>query len=154
MRVMLKLVLDTDPDTAFDALQSPAVFRAVSAPFTRFTSREPGGFPERWPGGPHRVLADAFDLVPMGEQVIDITVLPNRGVTRLVRDDGGGRSGMLGLMTTWRHTMAVAPDGSGRTLFRDRLEFGAGWLTPLLWPSMWVFWQWRAFQMRRMAPTW
>ena len=89
----------------------------------------------------------------MGEQTVDLAFL-RRGDIRLVRDTGEGLSGPLALVTGWEHTMAVSASGDGRTLYRDRLRFSAGALTPLLWPVFWAFWQWRAFRMSQLASTW
>jgi hypothetical protein len=150
MRVMLKLTLDCTPDAAWAAIRSPRVFRAVSAPFTTFTSLDPQGFPESWPTGEHRVLARAFGLLPLGEQVILIST-SSAGDVRLVHDDGHGVSGLLTSVKDWHHTMAVSPLPNGKTLYRDQLRFSG---SPLLWPMYWAFWQWRAASMRRMAPTW
>jgi hypothetical protein len=50
--------------------------------------------------------------------------------------------------------MAVSPSDDGRTLYRDRLDISAGMLTPLVWVGVWAFWQWRAFQLTRLAPRW
>ena len=157
MRVLLKLVLDCPPDAAWHALRDPAVFRAVSAPFTTFTA-DPGGFPTEWSEGEHRVRAKAFGLFPIGEQSIRLTFQErsdflDAGDVRIVRDDGEGLSGMLSLVTHWRHSMAVAPLGT-RTLYRDQLEISAGPLTLPLWLFYWAFWQWRAVQLRRLAPSW
>ena len=41
----------------------------------------------------------------------------------------------------------------GTTLLRDRLEISAGALTPLVWPAMWAFWQWRAHGLVRLGPA-
>ena len=154
---MLKLLLDTDPDSAWHALRSPAVFREVGAPWLQFDSLEPGGFPTEWPGGRHRLDALALGRVPVGEDAIDLSFpggLPE-GV-RMVRDGGGGVSGAMALLTHWQHRMAVSPDpaGTGRTLYRDRLEFGAGALTAAAWYPLWAFWQWRGVRLRQLAPTW
>ncbi len=154
MRILLKLVLDCDPDVAWRAIRDPRVFAAVSAPFTTFSSLEPDGFPESWPAGPHPVRVRAFGLVPMGDQLIDIAFPQRRDDVRMVLDSGGGISGPLALVTTWKHTMAVSPTRDGRTLYRDRLQFGAGVLTPLLWPVFWAFWQWRAARLRALATGW
>lgn len=154
MRVLLKLVLDCSPDAAWRAIRSPDVFRAVSAPLTTFISLEPGGFPEFWPTGEHPVLGKAFGLLPIGEQVIDISFPEPRGDVRFVLDTGRGASGALTAVTTWHHTMAVSPQAGGRTLYRDQLRFEAGPITVLLWPVYWAFWQWRALQLKRLAPGW
>jgi hypothetical protein len=153
MRIMLKLVLDCAPDAAWRAIRSPEVFQAVSAPFTTFTSLEPGGFPKSWPEGAHPVRARAFGIVPMGDQVIDIS-FARRGDARLVHDTGGGLTGAMAQLTFWHHTMAVSATPDGRTLFRDRLLFDAAPLTLAVWPALWVFWQWRAYQLRRLARGW
>ena len=39
-------------------------------------------------------------------------------------------------------------------LLRDRLVFHAGPLGPLLWPGLWLVWQWRGLRMRALAPSW
>lgn len=154
---MLKLVLDCDPDAAWRAIRSPAVLREVAAPWLDFASREPGGFPTVWPVGEHRVDALALRAFPVGEEVIDLSFpggLPS-GV-RMMRDGGGGRSGVMAALTSWNHRMAISPDpsGSGRTLYRDRLEFSAGPLGAAAWYPTWLFWQWRGLRLKQLAPTW
>lgn len=154
MRVLLKFTLDCTPDAAWAALRSPAVFRAVSSPFTTFESLEPDGFPEEWSAGEHPVRGRAFGLFPMGDQIIDLTFSTDKDGVRRVVDAGRGLSGPLALVTTWHHTMAVSSTADGRTLYRDELRFGAGALTPALWPVFWVFWQWRGARLRRLAVRW
>lgn len=154
MHVMLKLELDCTPDAAWAALRRPTVFRAVSAPFTTFSSLEPDGFPEQWPEGDHRVRGKAFGIIPVGEQSIDISYPQPRDGVRVVRDSGGGVSGPLGLVTYWQHSMAVSELADGRTLYRDKLVYDAGLLNFVMWPVFWLFWQWRAARIRRLAPTW
>jgi hypothetical protein len=154
MRVLLKLSLKCPPDAAWRAIRSPVVFRAVSSPFTTFTSLEPGGFPESWPAGEHPVLGKAFGVLTLGEQIIDISFPERTDDVRVVVDSGRGVTGLLTTVTLWHHTMAVSPLPGGRTLFRDELKFEAGAATPVMWVIYWVFWQWRALQLRRLAPSW
>ena len=154
MRILLKLVLDCEPDAAWDALRSPAVFRAVAAPFTTFESLEPDGFPARWSEGPHPVRSKAFGIAPMGEQVIDLSFEERPTGVRRVNDFGHGVSGTLGLITRWRHTMAVSESGDGRTLYRDQLLMGAGALTLPVWFGLWLFWQWRGVRIRALSRGW
>lgn len=125
----------------------------MSAPFTTFVSLERGGFADSWSPGEHPVAVRALGLLTIGEQVIDISYTARRDGVRTVVDAGGGTSGPLALVTGWQHTMAVSATEDGRTLYRDRLIFGAGILTPLLWPLYWAFWQWRGIQLRRLAPS-
>jgi len=154
MRVLLKLVLDCDPDDAWRALQSPEVFAAVAGPITTFRSLEPGGFPASWAPGEHRVAGRLFGVVPVGEQVIDLAMSEQPGGVRMLRDTGGGTSGPVAAITRWEHTMVVSSAGRGRTLYRDRLVFEVGGVSALAWPVFWAYWQWRALRLKTLAPTW
>lgn len=149
MRVLLKIVLECDPDSAWDAIRSPHVLGAVSAPLTTFESLEPGGFPDRWGAGDHPVRVRAGGVVPLGDQIIGISFPELPGV-RAMRDTGRGLSGPLALITSWQHTLTVAPTDDGRALYRDQLRFTAGALTLALWPLYWAFWQWRGLRMRQL----
>ncbi|UDF14368.1 hypothetical protein LH407_05765 [Antiquaquibacter oligotrophicus] len=153
MRVLLKFTLDCTPDAAWRALRDPKVVGQVDGPIAAPTSLEPGGFPDEWTTEPHRVAVKAFGLIPIGEQEIRLSFSERAGA-RIVQDTGRPLSGALATVTSWRHTMAVSPRGDGRTLYRDRLEFGAGLLTPAVWPVLWALWQWRGAQLKRLAPTW
>ena len=158
MRILLKFELDCEPDAAWTALRSPAVFRSVARPFTTFKPIDPPKFPDVWGDKPMRVSVRALGFIPIGEQVIDISTRtlprPGKGDVRLVRDTGGGLTGPLALVTSWQHTMAVSPAPDGRTLYRDQLNFGAGILGPLFWPVYWAFWQWRASKIRSRSKRW
>ena len=152
MQVGLKLVLDCPPDAAWRALRSPSVFADVSYPLLEFEPLGGQAFPEFWEQGSHPVRARAlFGIVDAGTQDIDIT-FSERGATRLFEDHGGPISGPLAIVTKWRHRMAVsAGPTAGTTLFRDRLEFSAGVLTPIVWAGLWLFWQWRGRGLIRLA---
>ena len=156
MRVLLKFVLDTDPDAAWRAIRSPAVFREVSSPFLKIRSLSADGFPTIWQPGQHPVEIEGGGLVPLGKQIIRLSFLERPDGVRIVRDSGRGVSGAVAIPTTWDHQMAISPDpaGTGKTLYRDRLIIGAGVLTPAAWYGMWALWQWRGARLRQLAPTW
>jgi hypothetical protein len=154
MRILLRFELDCTPDAAWLALRSPAVFRAVAAPLTTFSSREPDGFPTVWSAGEHPALGRAFGLVPVGEQIIDISTEERADGVRIVHDDGRGTSGALAAITVWHHSMAVSAIDDERTLYRDQLVFRAGILTLPVWAGLWLFWQWRGLRIRQLAPAW
>jgi hypothetical protein len=154
MRVQLKLLLDAPPDAVWAALRSPSVFTEVAHPSFSFEPLSPRGFPRIWSEGEHPVAASVlWGMIPVGEQVIDIRY-HERGDVRIVEDAGGPVSGALAVVTGWRHRMAVSAGPGGSTLFRDRLDISAGALTPLVWLGTWLFWQWRGFQLSRLAPRW
>ena len=152
---MLKERLEARPEAVWRALQSPTVMREVAGPWLGYASKESGGFPDVWQPGDHPVRLLAAGLVPLGDQDISISLDTARheGV-RIVRDDGRGLDGVPGLIRSWYHRMAVAPhpDGSSATLYRDRLEFDAGPLTPAMWAGLWPLWQWRGLRLKQLAP--
>lgn len=155
MHVGLRIVLDAPVDAVRDALLSPSVMVAVTKPFLVYRSRDPQGFPERWvPGQPHPITARAFGVVPSGDTHVDLDLDEVQGVP-VQRDNGGGVSGLFARMDM-QHRMAVMPADGGRTLLVDRLSYRMrpALLGVLLWPGMWVIWQWRAARMRALAPRW
>ena len=152
VRILLKLELDCPTEPLADALQRPEAFRSVAAPLAEVRSLEPGGFPERWsPDSPHRVEISLLGVVPIGTQVIDGQYRELGNGMHELRDRGYPESGLLAVMTTFEHTMVVAPLPGGRTLYRDQLKVSAGLLTPFVWFGMWTFWQKRAISMRQLA---
>jgi hypothetical protein len=155
MRVVLKLVLDCEPEAAWRAIQSPTVFREASLPLLAFRSLEDEGFPNRWDEGRHPVQISALGI-PLGTQAIGIE-LPERrheGV-QILRDNGEGITGLNSIFRTWDHRMAIARGPRpGTTLYRDRLRFDAGPLSAALWPSLWALWQFRGARLTALAPSW
>ena len=166
MRVLLKFLLDCDPDAAWRALQSPTAFREVALPWMDFRSDEVAGFPTVWAEGEHRVKVRALGAFTVGTQAIRLSserrADPGGGApVRILHDSGGGRSGALAALPHFDHRMAIAPDPAGpdaegrlRTLYRDQLIVRAGVLTPIAWYTLWAFWQWRGRRLRQLAPTW
>jgi hypothetical protein len=155
MTVMLKERLECRPDAAWRALRSPTVMREVAGPWLGYASLEDSGFPSIWEPGGHPVRLLAGGLVPVGEQDIDIRLdTTSHDGVRIVRDAGHGMAGVPATIRSWYHRMAVAPhpDDPAATLYRDRLEFDAGALTPLMWPGMWSLWQWRGARIKALAP--
>ena len=153
---MLKERLACRPEAAWRALQSPTVMREVAGPWLGYASKEDGGFPPSWEPGAHPVQLLAAGLVPVGEQDISLRfdTATHRGV-RIVRDVGRGTDGVPALIRRWYHRMAIAPhpDDAAATLYRDRLEFDAGPITPGVWAGLWPLWQWRGLRMRQLAPS-
>ncbi|WP_033372230.1 hypothetical protein [Glaciibacter superstes] len=157
MRVLLKEILDCDPDAAWRAIRSPAVLREVSSPLFALESLAADGFPTLWEPGEHEVLVKGFGLVPAGRHVIRLGVSSRQhGTVRILRDTGHPGSGPLAAVTHWDHSMAISADpaGTGKTLYRDQLVFRTAPATPAAWPAFWAFWQWRMLQLKRLAPSW
>jgi ligand-binding SRPBCC domain-containing protein len=152
MRVQLRLTLDCPPDAAWEALQSPDVFREVFHPLANVEPIDPPVFSERWPDGPSLLrITSVSGLVPLGEQLLDLSRSERDGV-RILEDRGHAVTGPLAPLTSWRHRMAVAPTGEGTTLYRDRLDFRGPVAVPY-WPVIWELWQYRGGRLKKIAPT-
>lgn len=151
MKISVSTTLDVDIDTAWEMLHTPSVFTAVSGPFT--TIRPTGEpLPERFePGKQYGVAVSALSIIPLGRQVIQLEDEEPSWSVRHTTDVGHGVSGPLGLLRHWRHRMSLRANPDGTTLFSDQLTAQAGWLTPVVWPALAVFWQWRALRLRRLA---
>lgn len=151
MHVQLKLHLDCSPEAAADALADPAVMVAVTRPLLVYRPVD-HSFPRRWDEVTRPVSAKILGLFSLGRTHVDLRWYEVDGA-RVQEDTGRGIDGMFARMRI-RHRMALSPLPGGRTLLRDRMEFHAGALTPLLWPGLWLVWQWRARRMRQLAPGW
>lgn len=149
MHVVLQLDLDASPDQVWQMLNDPLALGQVVAPLLEL---EPVGhrrFPPAWTPGDHLVRTRLLGLLTIGDQRIRLTVSERAGA-RILEDSGGPVSGALAIVREWRHRMAVSSLPGGHTLYRDRLDFSAGVLTPIVWIGIWMLWQYRAIGIRRV----
>jgi hypothetical protein len=159
MRILLKLVIDSDADAAWRAVHSPRAVAELYGPMLDLSALDVRGLPTTWtPGDDVAVQLSAVGAVPMGRQLIHVSerfVEEPHGRVRIFRDSGIPLTGPLSSLDVWDHQMAVspAPGDAAKTLWRDRLVFG-GPTAPALWPVLWTMWQWRAVRIRALAPTW
>jgi hypothetical protein len=152
VKITAATTLPVDIDVAWEMLHTPGVFRSVSAPFTVFREKPGHPLPDRFlPDTDYTVKVFAGGIFPMGTQIIrleDTVESPDR---RHTTDVGHGVSGMLGMLTNWRHQMALERLPNGQTRFNDQLTVNASWQTPMLWLGLSVFWRWRAMRLRQIA---
>lgn len=159
MRIMLKLVVDTDADAAWRALHSPRAVAELYGPVMDLASLEPGGLPTTWePGDDVAVQLSMAGALPMGRQLIHFSERATHdanGPVRIFRDSGIPLTGPLASLDVWDHQMAIsaAPGDPTKTLWRDRLVIG-GPTAAALWPVLWSIWQWRGARIRALAPSW
>jgi hypothetical protein len=159
MRILLKLVIDCDPDAAWRALHSPRAVAELYGPFVDMTPLDIAGLPSAWEPGSDVAVQLAAGGIPLGRQLIHVTerlTADSRGDVRIFRDSGIPLTGPLASLDVWDHQMAVAPapGDPSKTLWRDRLVIGGPTAAPALWPVLWTIWQWRASRLRALAPTW
>lgn len=152
--VQLKFPIRSSPDAAWTALHSPEVLAALYGPLIAVEPLSPGEA-----GGTllhTAVRLRLFGLIPLGTQLIaayDETREHDGETVRILRDSGIPLTGPLSGLDVWDHRMALSALPGGRTLWRDRLVFGGGGAA-LLWPGLWLTWQWRGRRIRRLARTW
>ena len=155
VRVRGRTVLRAAIDNAWEALHTPAVFRAVSSPFTVFRTAPDKELPERFqPDTDYEVTVWAMGLVPLGRQVIRLEDDTSSWHHRVVTDVGHGVTGPLSFLKDWRHEMVLTARADGTTDFSDTLTAKAGLLTPLAWLGLQVFWLWRVTKLRALAGDW
>jgi len=152
MKITVSATLPVDVDQAWEMLHTPSVFRAVSAPFTIFRENPEHPLPTRFAtDSEYTVSVFAGGVVPMGTQIIRLVDSVQSWKNRETVDRGRGVSGLLGSLRNWNHRMRLEALADGRTLFSDQLTVDASWVTPMLWPALWVLWRWRAWMLRRLA---
>ncbi|WP_125130955.1 hypothetical protein [Microbacterium sp. 10M-3C3] len=157
MRILLKLIIDCDPDAAWRALHSPTAVAELYGPLLGMDPLVDAP-PTFAPGTDLPVQLSVGGLVPTGRQLISVSERETEdanGPVRIFRDSGIPLTGPLAALDVWDHQMAVsaAPGEPGKTLWRDRLVIG-GAAAPALWPVLWTAWQWRAARIRALAPSW
>lgn len=158
MRILIKLVIDCDPDAAWRALHSPRAVAELYGPLLQMAPAD-GVLPTSWsPGSEVDVRLSLAGTVPLGTQLIhasDRYTEDRDGEVRIFRDSGTPLSGPLAILDLWDHQMAIspAPRDPTKTLWRDRLVI-RGAAAPAFWPVLWATWQWRAARIKALAPTW
>lgn len=165
MRIMLKLVLDCDPDAAWRALHSPRAIADLYGPMLDLVPMDAAGMPPTLEPGadvPVRLtvggVGPSAASVRLGDQLIHVSerfAHDANGPVRILRDSGIPLTGPLAALDVWDHQMAVssAPGDATKTLWRERLVIGGAAAGPL-WPVLWATWQWRGARLRALAPTW
>lgn len=161
MRILLKLVIDCDPDAAWRALQSPRALAELYGPLLDIDPLVESEMPTSWSRGSEAAVRMSLaGMIPLGTQLIRVTdrTTPDPGTgetVRIGRDTGIPLTGPLASLDVWDHQMAIAsaPGDPSKTLWRDRLVIG-GPTAVALWPVLWTVWQWRAARIRALAPTW
>jgi len=146
MRLSRSVRLAAPFATVAEALHNPALMTAAAAPLVELRSAEPGGYPARWPGGPHRVQLRLFGLIPLGPQTIDVSFPAMPADQARLRDDGHGP-----LIKRWDHTITVTDNHDGTATYADELHIGAGPLTPFVWLSAQLLFIHRQRRLQRLA---
>lgn len=157
MQVTLKFPLRCAPDSAWQALHTPAVGFQLYGPIIQVRSVDP--LPARWQAGDQATIAlKLLGVFPLGTQHIRISNYESQAAgqpVRIMRDHGEPFTGPLSLLATWDHQMGVSavPGKSNRTIWHEQLTIG-GVFAPAFYPVLWIIWQLRARRLRHLAKSW
>ncbi len=151
MRMTLTTELDCPIGTVWEQVQRPALLEHIAWPLIRFTYREPKLPPPTWVEGRYRVGMWSLGFIPLGGQWVGIEHPQGTAITdrrAVLRDNGSGT-----LIRKWDHWIFLEDIGGGRTRYTDRVDVGAGILTPFIWLFARVFYAHRQRKWRRLVAT-
>ena len=146
MKLSLETNLSAPPERVWAEVKTIRLFRHVTAPFIVFRSAEPGGFPDHFVEGAHRVSMYFLGFIPIGQQVVNVSKGSDVGPDYWLRDNGHSA-----LIKKWDHRITVAPTGAGHTLYRDEVDIDAGLMTPFVFVFASAFFRWRQHRWRRLV---
>jgi len=142
MVVRISTSLDTSAGRAWAAVKRSATLTYVTRGALGF-SRDV--FPVGWYEGlVVRTRLFLFGLIPLWTHEL-----------RFVRVDDARRELYTnergGVISTWNHLISIEPRPDARCAYTDRIEIGAGPLTPLVWLYAQVFYRYRQRRWRSLA---
>lgn len=147
MIVVLSTTLPARTDACIAAVMTPALLRHVAAPLVLFEPLAPAGWPARWEAGPFPVRMKLFGFLPLGEQIIDISLPSALPDCFALRDNGRSR-----LIPRWDHLITIEATEDG-TRYSDWVEIEAGWRTPFVALFARLFYAHRQRRWRRLAAS-
>jgi ligand-binding SRPBCC domain-containing protein len=137
--------LAAPPERVWETVKKVDTLRYLTRGVLGF--RPLGAVPDRLQAGDViRVRLIFIHVLPGWSHEIRIVKLDEEG-RRIETAEGGGA------VRTWNHVIAVDPAGDGRTRYSDRIEIGAGPLTPLVAGYAHLFYRYRQRRWRRLART-
>jgi hypothetical protein len=143
MLVRVSTRLPVSADVAWDTVQRTDTLRYVTRGLVGF--RVDGAVPERIAEGEtYRLRLLFFGVLPAWRHEIHVVSVDQAGHEIRTEEHGGP-------VRTWRHRIAVDPEGWGATRYLDEIEIGAGPLTPLVWLYAQFFYRYRQWRWRRLA---
>lgn len=145
MLVERSIYLAAGMDQCLQNLLSPRLFAHVSWPIMRFVPLDPPVMPVQWDQRKYLVKMRLFGCIPFGSQTINVSLLADKPGHVLVRDNGYGS-----LIKRWDHRITLISMQEG-TLYTDRVEIQAGFLTPVVWVFASLFFRHRQRRWRALV---
>lgn len=147
MIVYRETLIDAPARQCIAAVMTPALLQHVASPWLSFEPVANSEWPARWEPGPFPVHMKLFGWLPMGVQIIDISLPSAPAGSFRLRDNG--RSALI---ERWDHLISIEAVGR-RTRYIDRVDIRAGWRTPFVWLFARGFYAHRQRRWRRLADS-
>ncbi len=148
MRSKISSKFNTSPDKVWELVKRSDTMIFIAKPIVSF---QPVGkqFPEIWEEGQYETSVKLFGFIPIGSQVIRISI---DSENRRIRDDGFGKKGLLGLMSKWDHYIFIDNDNKNPNItnYTDQIEVKAGLLTIFIWIFANIFYMWRQYRWKKL----
>ena len=133
--------LQAPADTVWAAVKRPETLVHVTRGFMSFD----GPVPTSWaPGEPIVTHPRMFGRIPMSAHTIVVTAVDDE--RRELRTEEHG-----GVVRSWRHRIAVVPDGPDACHYSDAIDIDAGVATPAVAAWAHAFYRWRHRRWRPYA---
>jgi hypothetical protein len=147
MRLRIEREIPCGIETAWHAECDPHFLNILSWPFLSFIEQGDVAKPYWREGECHLFTVRLLGIFPFGNQNITVEKLDPKAKSIITCEEGT-------FIRSWRHEASFHPMASteakpGHCRYRDDISFDAGYLSPLVWLSAWVFYQYR--QARRAA---
>jgi hypothetical protein len=125
---------------------TPALLNYVASPLIRFRPTLPARWPDQWAdGGEYRAMLLQFGFIPMGWQIIRTSIVSAQEDRYVLRDRGQGL-----LAKHWDHTITLQKSSDTTTLYSDKVDIQASWLTPFVVGFAHIFYRWRQRRWHRL----
>jgi ligand-binding SRPBCC domain-containing protein len=137
--------LDAPAPAVWDAVCTPAAFRAVTRGLLRYppVARRAVAWRE---GETVSGRLWLFGVLPLTRHTIRVARIDPARLT-LTSDEHGGP------IRSWVHDIVLEPLDEHRTRYTDRVRIEAGWATLPVAGFAWLFYRLRQARWRRFAPT-
>ena len=144
MRVKVSTLLNAPVDRVWDTVKKPQTLVRVSRGVMRFGGADK--WPSEWREGEDVETRFFFFGFLPAFWVHHLRVVRLNDQRREVLTNERG-----GLIHRWDHFIQVDEEAEGRSRYTDRIEIGAGLLTPVVWAYAHLFYRYRQMNWRRLA---
>ncbi len=134
-------------ETVVENLNKSATHKYITSPLMSFTPVKADKYPENWVNGKVEVHMKLFGLISFGKQIFGVEkIQENNKDEYIIRDNGYGE-----LVRKWDHWVFVRrTHKDNKTIYVDRIEIKAGFLTVFVWIFANIFYRWRQFRWKML----